>query len=1045
MSHLHSPHQQLLSSGYTGASAALAEAMDVVYQQADKSEPVLSSYMSGYTAPYGSAYSGGVYSPKQDKLWFIPHQNSVSPVWHYLDCRTQKVVAYTHGTSGLHNTYAAYANGSWDPDTDRIYMHPVAQTTTLHYIDCASGGVVAYKGFSGLPVRYANAGGAYDPINRRIWLPPAVGSTGTHWPYIDTKTATTGWYPHGTTGLAGNASDNYVGAVYSPASRKVFFTPLWQVRKELYHYIDCDTLKVCAYSSGLSGALTGSTGSSFNGGVYDSYHDRVYLSPFNAKGSYLYIDCKTNKVVPYAGASGVVNCDYAHGGCYSPLTRRIYLSYRNAPAYGATGMWSYIDTDNNSLVSYKGASSVVACIATAGTFVPSLNRVYFTPYGGATVSPWYYVQESAPRTPAMLPYAMATTPARGPSLVCIDEAEVSMLCVDGSDGKGGVFQLHARFSDGLYHNEWCAWSSSDPSVATVSPSGLVTAVSTGYDLPLGAVVTLHAVYNGEEMRSSVTVYHSVPDPTTRFLLPGGCGLGLTGTSTEVSGRFQTEQAFDAKDLKYHRVVSRFNEVSDSVYALSTSFGTPGSTHLVESSSRITVKRVFDTGSQSYTDYSVGPARAAGTCVLFDAVAASDGEYLGGTLYTPVTKGTGTLSYGQGAWMLFQKNLIKSVMWNAGSTGSYASITDSSSRMELMACPQNYVRTSDLTGHINKTRILNMGTIGSSYDMTATFVPGAWFGSYKGDKLCIDEAEVSMLCVDGSDGKGGVFQLHLGTGGGISYNHAASWSSSDPSVATVSSSGLVTAVSNGGAPLGKDVTITASYAGTSYSCLFTVYQTMPSAEVEGEGLWLCKGGCRTSVDIVFRCYNSGDAFVSILTDSMMVLSSTAEHNPPFRPHHYDDAFKYFAFKEGKFLYRSILNKTSYNEYLSTTVLTTGTLTRFRAYLGSEGGYVNDNLQPFAAATYNGASTINPNNSAFIWTSGHVKHTIASADTKNKSRSDMTNLRACDIGFVAQNYIRYTNRTVDGVARVSHTTIPNTGTLGGAYDLTADNVPAVWFGV
>lgn len=1043
MSHLHSPYQQLLSSGYTGASAALAEAMDVVYQQADKSEPVLSSYVSGYTTPNDYAYSGGVYSPKQDKLWFIPHQNSVSPVWHYVDCRTQKVVAYTHGTSGLHATGAAYVGGSWDPDTDRIYMHPVEQTTTLHYIDCASGAVVAYKGFSGLPVRYAQGGGAYDPINRRIWLSPAVGSTGTHWPYIDTKTATTGWYPHGTTGLCGASSLAYHGAVYSPASRKVFFIPCLQVRSDFYHYIDCDALEVRTYRSS---ALAGSTGYSFAGGVYDAHNDRVYMTPCNAKGDYLYIDCRNNEVVSYAGASGAVCCEYAFGGCYSPLTRRIYLSYRSAPAYGATGMWSYIDTETNKLVAYKGISPPAISSCSPGTFVPSLNRVYFTPYDIPAGASWCYVQESAPKTHSMLPYALATTPARGPSLVCIDEAEVSMLCVDGSDGKGGVFQLRARFSDGLYHNEWCAWSSSDPSIATVSPSGLVTAVSTGYDLPLGAVVTLRAVYNGEEVAAAVTVYLSVPDPTTRFLLPGGCGEGLTGSSVEQVCLFSAEQGAESDHLKYHRVVSRYNWVSSAGYLVTSGANKPGASYLIEYEEDKAAKRVFNAGSLSYTDYSFGPSITGATGTPFDAVVSSDGCYLGGVGYTPTVRGTETFNKVDEAYLLFQKNLIKSVMWNAGSTGSYASITNSSSRMELMACPQNYVRTSDLTGHINKTRILNMGTMGSSYDMTSTFVPGAWFGSYNGDKLCIDEAEVSMLCVDGSDGKGGVFQLHLGTGGGISYNHAASWSSSDPSVATVSSSGLVTAVSNGGAPLGKDVTITASYGGAAYSCLVTVYETMPSADVEGEGLWRCKGGAGYGLGSAYAAtvVFAGQVPPGGFPSSRLISSYVVPPDGAYAQH----------LKNG--VSSSYINPSygaSDAYYSPLLVVMAGTTeyqykTAYPQVLGS--AYSTDISYDSSTVRVNGAPVdktlvqTKTRSVGFFDQDWHqaTRKVVLSAYA---SVAEVPSF-ASAIVLVPQNYIRYSNRTTpNGTVRASYTVIPNIGTLGSDYALTANNVPAVWFGV
>ena len=46
-------------------------------------------------ARYG-AYEGGVYSPTQDRVYFVPSRQAPEPVWHYVDGATGEVVGYQH-------------------------------------------------------------------------------------------------------------------------------------------------------------------------------------------------------------------------------------------------------------------------------------------------------------------------------------------------------------------------------------------------------------------------------------------------------------------------------------------------------------------------------------------------------------------------------------------------------------------------------------------------------------------------------------------------------------------------------------------------------------------------------------------------------------------------------------------------------------------------------------------------------------------------------------------------------------------------------------
>jgi hypothetical protein len=94
------------------------------------------AYAHGVTAqPF--AYFGGVYSPTQNRIYFVPAPQADQPNWHYIDCATGNVVAYAHGVTAVNG---AYAGGVYSPTENRIYFVPYDQSneTKWHFVSSTS-------------------------------------------------------------------------------------------------------------------------------------------------------------------------------------------------------------------------------------------------------------------------------------------------------------------------------------------------------------------------------------------------------------------------------------------------------------------------------------------------------------------------------------------------------------------------------------------------------------------------------------------------------------------------------------------------------------------------------------------------------------------------------------------------------------------------------------------------------------------------------------------------------------------------------------------
>jgi hypothetical protein len=92
------------------------------------------AYTHPGTTAVNFAYAGGVYSPTQNRIYFVPYGEADETDWYYVDCDTGTVVAYTHpGTTAVNN---AYSGGVFSPTQNRIYFVPYGQApqTEWHYI-----------------------------------------------------------------------------------------------------------------------------------------------------------------------------------------------------------------------------------------------------------------------------------------------------------------------------------------------------------------------------------------------------------------------------------------------------------------------------------------------------------------------------------------------------------------------------------------------------------------------------------------------------------------------------------------------------------------------------------------------------------------------------------------------------------------------------------------------------------------------------------------------------------------------------------------------
>ena len=243
------------------------------------------------------AYRGGVYSPTQQRVYFVPWNQASEPTWHYIDTSTElvKVVTYNHNLS-VALVRGAYAGGVYVPaPLDRIYLVPYNQATQRywHYIDCRSGQVVAYEhgmninessSSSSIVVKGAYVGGVYSPTQPRVYFVPHRQSFESTWHYVECGEGRVVAYKHG----ASTTMGAYVGGQFAPDQERIYFVPYNQAFQPQWHFLDCRTGRVVAYKHKSSAVYE-----AYRGAVYCPQRKRIYLVPYKQaqEDNWHYIDC----------------------------------------------------------------------------------------------------------------------------------------------------------------------------------------------------------------------------------------------------------------------------------------------------------------------------------------------------------------------------------------------------------------------------------------------------------------------------------------------------------------------------------------------------------------------------------------------------------------------------------------------------------------------------------------------------------------------------------------------------------------------------------
>ena len=349
------------------------------------------SYLSGVNSyihestTSTNAYQGGVYSPTQNRIYFVPHYQAdpANAVWHYLDCSDGTVGTYANPGNAVN---LAYSGGVYSPVQNRIYFVPFFQAppanAVWHYIECSDGSVGTYANPGNATSLAAYQGGVYSPVQNRIYFVPnhQAHPSNTVWHYIDCNDGTVGTYAN-----PGNAPNlgAYSGGVYSPVQNRIYFSPHYQADPSypVWHYIECSDGSVGTYANPGN-----AVGSAYIGGVYSPVQNRIYFVPYfqaeTANAVWHYIDCDDGSVGTYANPGNAPNLAAYSGGVYSPVQNRIYF-VPFSQADPSNAVWHYIECSDGSVGTYANPGNAVASAYVGGVYSPVQNRIYFVPNGQA--------------------------------------------------------------------------------------------------------------------------------------------------------------------------------------------------------------------------------------------------------------------------------------------------------------------------------------------------------------------------------------------------------------------------------------------------------------------------------------------------------------------------------------------------------------------------------------------------------------------------------------------------------------------------------------
>ncbi len=301
-------------------------------------------------------------------------------------------------------------------------------------------------------------------------------------------------------------------------------------------------------------------------------------------------------------------------------------------------------------------------------------------------------------------------------LLRLAQSVVSMICIDGTDGKSNAYQLTPVFDDGLNHAAACTWSSSNPAAAVVSGSGIVSGVLGG-----SGQVTISCTYEGVTAAALVTIYPTFPDAAVLYAAPGGnytgttnftfVGSDLSALGPLIGSRFRGKINTAASNTLYALYndsesvyldtyggnIDRYNQTNSggvataAGYAVNAISGSPVDADLIVYGPLSSVVRVNGANySGAYQVTYTGPTND-------------------GFIYLAFMGGTG------------EKNINLSFGTEDKNPANLADRT----QCPLFYVPQNFVKYTDAGALVNYTEILNFGTA-AGFNLSSNNTPAGWY-------------------------------------------------------------------------------------------------------------------------------------------------------------------------------------------------------------------------------------------------------------------------------------------------------------------------------
>ena len=340
--------------------------------------PIAVTYTSNpsWVDSVNATYQGGVYAPTLNRIYLVPYGEDLFTLWHYIDCTTNEIESYWATSDGTYpgtiinanGSQLGYYGGAYDPVMNRIYFAPYRAQTNWEYIDCNTGFVNLIP--APTTVEYAYQGAVYSPKQQRIYFIPYNQATQSVWHYIDCATATVVAYTHSATGLVLGA---YSGGSYEPGDNRIYFGIYNQFNRANWHYINCNTTTVVSYANPSSFTFT------YQYVVYSPLQNRLYFVPtILFEQELLYLDCYSYQFTKYVPT---IPDDISYrniGVGYSPVHNFIFVF----PDYWSpiSSYWIYIDCKDGTIGKYFVSNTTINTPEfTAGLYSPISNTFQLCP------------------------------------------------------------------------------------------------------------------------------------------------------------------------------------------------------------------------------------------------------------------------------------------------------------------------------------------------------------------------------------------------------------------------------------------------------------------------------------------------------------------------------------------------------------------------------------------------------------------------------------------------------------------------------------------